>query len=183
MPSGVKAYRENNRVRIGWNAALDANGNAVAGYNIYRASSPAGPYSKVNTGLVAGTEFVDTEGAVGIEESGETGGSYYAVSSVDSDGAESAQSLGVSPATIASAGGDAPGAAAAAACFVDTVGQPVTGVLVWLLSLLTIAVAVLTGIRHQASPLKSGISRLIKYSNVFNRHQVSGKKAWHIGCK
>jgi hypothetical protein len=56
-------------------------------------------------------------------------------------------------------------------------------VLVWLLSLLTIAVAVLTGIRHQASPLKSGISRLIKYSNVFNRHQVSGKKAWHIGCK
>jgi hypothetical protein len=153
MPSGIKAYRQNNAVRIGWNAALDANGNAVAGYNIYRASSPAGPYSKVNTGLVTGTEFVDTEGAVGIEEAGESSGSYYAVSSVDSDGAESAQSLGVSPATLSSSsGGNGGGGAAAAACFVDTVGHPVPWALFWMLALLTIAVAVT--ISCQASLLR-----------------------------
>jgi hypothetical protein len=138
MPSGVAAYRENNRVRVRWSAALDANGNPVAGYNIYRASSPAGPYSRINTELVTGTEFVDTQGAVGIEESGDTGGSYYAVSSVDSGGAESAQSLGISPATIASAAD----AAAPVACFVDTVGQQIPGALFWMLVVLTIAVAV-----------------------------------------
>ncbi len=102
MPGGVKAYWENNSVRIRWNAALDSNGNAVAGYNIYRASAPAGPYSRVNTELVTGTEFVDTEGAVGIDEGGGAGGSYYGVTAVDSFGDESAQSLGISPASVAS---------------------------------------------------------------------------------
>ncbi|MGD9133902.1 MAG: C25 family cysteine peptidase, partial [Desulfobacterales bacterium] len=140
MPTGVKAYRENNGVRIRWNAALDSNGNPVAGYNIYRASSPAGPYSKVNTELVTGTEFVDTQGAVGIEEAGEGSGSYYAVSSVDSFGDESAQSLGISPASVASAAGDA--ASAQAACFVDTAGQPLSRQALWFVVLLAIAVVV-----------------------------------------
>jgi hypothetical protein len=143
MPSGVKAFRENNRVRIVWNAATDANGNAVAGYNIYRASSPAGPYSRVNTQLVAGTEFVDTQGGVGIEAEEGSSGSYYAVTAVDSGGAESAQSLGVSPATVSSSSGgsNGGGGAAAAACFVDTVGQTIDKVMFWMLVLLTIAVA------------------------------------------
>ena len=57
MPTGVQAIKQkNNRVRITWNAALDSNGNAVAGYNIYRASAPRqGPYSKINTELVTDT--------------------------------------------------------------------------------------------------------------------------------
>jgi hypothetical protein len=148
MPSGVAAYRQNNRVRIVWNAALDANGNAVAGYNIYRASSPAGPYSRVNSGLVNGTEFVDTEGAVGIEESGETAGSYYAVTAVDSDGAESAQSLGISPATLSSSSNSGGGAGGAAGCFIDTVGQPVFGQALWFVVMLYIAVAAVVGIRR-----------------------------------
>jgi hypothetical protein len=150
MPSGVKAYRQNNRVRIVWNAAKDANGNAVAGYNIYRASSPAGPYSRVNTELVNGTEFFDTEGGVGIEAAEGDGGSYYAVSAVDSDGAESAQSLGISPATITSA----TEAATPVACFVDTVGQPVSGQALWFVVMLSIAVAAVVSIRRRASLLR-----------------------------
>jgi hypothetical protein len=140
MPSGVKAYRENNGVRIGWSAALDSNGNPVAGYNIYRATAPAGPYSRVNTELVTGTEFVDTEGAVGIDEGGGSGGSYYGVTAVDSFGDESAQSLGISPASVASSVGG--GAAGAAGCFVTAVAQPVSKQGIWLVLLLGIAVAV-----------------------------------------
>jgi hypothetical protein len=148
MPTGVKAYRENNRVRIRWNAALDANGNAVAGYNIYRASSPAGPYSKVNTELVTGSEFVDTEGAVGINEGGGgSGGSYYGVTAVDSIGDESAQSLGVSPASVASAAESA----APAACFIGSVSQSMPKQGIWVVVLLGIAVAVKAGVRRQAS--------------------------------
>jgi hypothetical protein len=103
MPTGIKAIKqESNRVRITWNAALDSNGNAVAGYNIYRAGSPSGPYSKINTELVTDTVFVDSGGVVGAGLGAAAGSSYYAVSSQDSDGDESAQSLGISPASLAS---------------------------------------------------------------------------------
>jgi hypothetical protein len=140
MPNGVKAYRENNAVRILWNAALDSNGNPVAGYNIYRANAPAGPYSRVNTELVTGTEFVDTEGTVGIDEGGGTGGSYYGVKAVDSFGDESAQSLGTSPASIASAAGSAGGGGGG--CFIDTAGQSVPRRVTWLVMLLIIGVVI-----------------------------------------
>jgi hypothetical protein len=140
MPTGVAAYWENNKVRISWNAALDSNGNAVAGYNIYRASSPAGPYSKVNTELVTGIEFVDTQEEVGIEEAGESGGSYYGVTAVDSFGDESAQSLGISPASVSSA---ADAATAPVACFVGTVSGSIPAGLFWILAIFTIAVAIL----------------------------------------
>ncbi len=137
MPSGVKAYWENNSVRIHWNAALDSNGNAVAGYNIYRASAPAGPYSRVNTELVSGTEFVDTDGTVGINEGGGAGGSYYGVTAVDSFGDESAQSLGISPASVASSA-----EAAVAACFVGAVNGSIPAGLFWILAVFAIAVVV-----------------------------------------
>jgi hypothetical protein len=147
MPGGVKAYRENNNVRISWNTALDSNGNPVAGYNIYRASAPAGPYSRVNTELVTGTEFVDTEGAVGINEGSGAGGSYYGVTAVDSFGDESAQSLGISPASLASAAGGAAGG-----CFIDTVAQPVSKQGIWLLVILAIGVAI--NCRRQVSGIR-----------------------------
>ncbi len=138
MPSGVAAYWEGNNVRISWNAALDSNGNAVAGYNIYRASAPAGPYSRVNTELVTGTEFVDTDGAVGIDSGGGgSSGSYYGVTAVDSFGDESAQSLGISPASVASAA-EAP----VAACFVGTVTGSIPAGLFWILAIFTSAVIV-----------------------------------------
>ena len=141
MPGGVAAYRHaDGKVRIHWNAAKDSNGNAVAGYNIYRASAPAGPYSKINSELVDATEFIDTTGSVGIDAGeGGSSSSYYAVSSVDAAGDESAQSLGISPATLASSAGAAAGAAG---CFVDTVSQPMSKPWIWWLLLLTVGIAV-----------------------------------------
>jgi hypothetical protein len=154
MPSGVKAYRENNAVRIHWNAAKDCNGNAVAGYNIYRAGAPAGPYSRINAALVTATEFVDTAGSVGIDDSeGGSGSTYYAVTSVDSAGDESAQSLGISPATLASS---ASGAAGAAGCFIESVSHSVSKQWIWLMVVLGIAVAI--GCRRQAQGTRRTVS-------------------------
>jgi hypothetical protein len=143
MPTGVQAYRqENSGVRITWNAALDSNGNAVAGYNIYRAGSPAGPYSKINTELVTDTVFVDTGGAVGAASGAGAGsGGYYAVSSQDDDGDESAQSLGISPASLASSSGSGDGGGGAG-CFIDTVSQSMSKRGFWLVLLLIIGVAI-----------------------------------------
>jgi hypothetical protein len=131
-------------VHISWNAALDSNGNAVAGYNIYRASSPAGPYSRINTALVTGTEFIDTGGVVGADSGSGGGSGYYAVSSQDSDGDESAQSLGISPASLASSSGSGGGGG----CFIDTVSQSISKQGFWLVVLLAIGVAF--GIRRRA---------------------------------
>jgi hypothetical protein len=122
-------------VRISWKAALDSNGNAVAGYHVYRASSPAGPYSKINTELVTATEFIDTSGVGAASGSGS--GSYYAVSSEDADGDESVRSLGVRPAAIVSSAG-----AAVPACFIGTVAQTLPYKALWILAILTLAVLI-----------------------------------------
>jgi hypothetical protein len=149
MPTGVKAYRQNNRVRLSWNAALDCNGNAVAGYNIYRANSPAGPYSRINAALITATEYVDTAGAVGSDAGeGGSGSSYYAVTSVDSAGDESAQSLGISPASVASSAGPAAGAAG---CFIESVALSGSYRVLWVLVILTITLVIATGTRRTAS--------------------------------
>ena len=134
MPTGVAAYREENGVRISWNAALDSNGNAVAGYHVYRASSAAGPYSKISTALVSGTEFSDTSGVVGVDAGAGGGGYYYAVSSEDDDGDESAQSLGISPAALASS------ASSVAGCFIGAVDEAMPHKGLWMLAILTFAV-------------------------------------------
>jgi hypothetical protein len=136
MPTGVKVYRQENGVRIRWNAALDSNGNAVAGYNIYRAGSPAGPYSKINTALVTGTEFIDTSGGVGADAGTGGGSYYYGVTSEDNDGDESAQSLGISPASIVSSGGGGAG------CFIGAAGESIPWIWLWILAVLTLAVVI-----------------------------------------
>jgi len=82
---------------------------------------------------------VDAAGAVGIEAA-EAVGSYYAVSSVDGNGDESAQTLGISPSALASAIGGGGAGGAAAGCFVSTVGGSVPAGLFWVLAIFTIAV-------------------------------------------
>jgi hypothetical protein len=119
-PRGVTARREAQGKRINWDAALDTNGNPVAGYNIYRAATAAGPFSRINTALVTGTVYVDTDSGVGVEAAAAVGGSgYYVVTAVDSGGTESVRSLAVKPASIASTGSSLVG------CFITTAGQPV----------------------------------------------------------
>jgi fibronectin type 3 domain-containing protein len=55
------------------------------GYNIYRATSAGGPYTKINPALMGGTRFFDI-----AVPSGRT--YYYIATAVDSAGLESAGS-------------------------------------------------------------------------------------------
>jgi hypothetical protein len=69
-----------NSVNLYWNSTLD-----VVGYNVYRSSSANGTYSKLNSSLQANTAYTDNSVA-----SGKT--YYYAATSVNSAGQESARS-------------------------------------------------------------------------------------------
>ena len=93
--------------------------------------------SRINTALVTATEYVDTSD-IGINAAASS--SYYAVSSVDSAGDESAISLGISPATVPAAvtGGGAGGGG----CFVGTVSGSIPAGLFWILAIFTFAVII-----------------------------------------
>jgi hypothetical protein len=141
--SGVKAHREEKGRRIFWNAVFDCNGAVVAGYNIYRAATAAGPFSKINTELITDTVYFDTDSGVGINGGGGGSGSsgYYVVTAVDSGGTESVQSLAVKPASMASGGG---GSGGAGGCFIRSAGHPTVQpyLVIWLLVILAIGVAI-----------------------------------------
>jgi hypothetical protein len=150
MPAGVAAQRQSGGVRISWNAALDCNASAVAGYNIYRAGSAAGPFSQVNTARVTGTVYVDTGSGLGIDAAGAAGGSsYYRVTSVDSGGTESVQSLAVKPASLASAGR---AGSSMLGCFIESVSQSIPQQSICFLVLLIVGVALYY--RRQASGIR-----------------------------
>ena len=125
MPTGVAAHQEQKGVRIDWDEALDSNGNQVAGYHVYRASSPSGPYVRISTELITNTGFMDAEGG--------GSGYYYGITSEDADGDESVQSLGVSAAAGGSDGGGG-------GCFIGSVGQSVPEVFCWMLMILTVSI-------------------------------------------
>lgn len=52
-------------VEIAWQASPSAAGNPSLTYNVYRASTCAGQFSKVNASAVAATTYLDTTVAVG----------------------------------------------------------------------------------------------------------------------
>jgi hypothetical protein len=78
-PAGLKAKSLYEGKRIKWNAAVDSNGNPVAGYNIYRAATAAGPFVKLNTALITKTRFIDTTASGEIGAAAAAGGSSYYV--------------------------------------------------------------------------------------------------------
>jgi hypothetical protein len=176
MPGGVSAVRQENGVRISWNAALDSNGNAVAGYHVYRAASAAGPYSRINTALVTGTEFIDTGGVAGAGSGAGAGGGYYAVSSQDSDGDESAQSLGISPASLASSSGSGGGGG----CFIDTISESMPKQWIWLWVLFVFAIAV--RYRHKAQGARHKENRLRNVWIEEKRESSSGIRYTSYGA-
>jgi hypothetical protein len=152
MPAGVAAQRQSGGVRISWNAALDCNASAVAGYNIYRAGSAAGPFSQVNTARVTGTVYVDTGSGLGIDAAGAAGGSsYYRVTSVDSGGTESVQSLAVKPASLASAG---TAGSSMVGCFIETVTNTMPQNVWWLVVVLLVSLAIVKGVRCRVSGVR-----------------------------
>jgi len=68
-----------NSVSLSWTASTSSN---VAGYNVYRAATAAGPYTKVNSTVVAGTTYTDT-----TAQPSQT--YYYVLTAVDGDNNES----------------------------------------------------------------------------------------------
>jgi len=77
LPTGSVSVQHT--VTLTWNAS----GSSVVGYNVYRGTISGGPYTKINTALVATTNYVDNTVQSGTSY-------FYAVTSVDLNGVESA---------------------------------------------------------------------------------------------
>jgi hypothetical protein len=115
-PTGFTAQGRVGSIELSWQAATDANGNPVAGYNLYRSATPGGAYSRVNTALITGTAFTDS-----ALESGSV--FYYVVRSVDEDGDESVSSeeRGATVGSRALSTAAAAGGGGGGGCFINTV--------------------------------------------------------------
>ena len=83
--SGTGVQTVSHSVTLNWVASTSV----VTGYNVYRSAISGGPYTKLNSGLIAATTYVDT-----TVQSGQT--YFYVVTSVDSSNVESADSTEVS---------------------------------------------------------------------------------------
>lgn len=73
------------QVALSWTASLSPD---ISSYNVYRGTAP-GSYTRINQSAITTTQYSDTTVATNVTY-------YYAVTAVDSNGAESAMS---SPAT------------------------------------------------------------------------------------
>jgi len=79
----VQVQQPNYAVVLNWNASTSPD---IAGYNVYRSTSSAGPYSKINSeGLVASTTYSDATVATGAIY-------YYATTAVNCSNEESSYS-------------------------------------------------------------------------------------------
>ncbi|HLL90020.1 MAG TPA: fibronectin type III domain-containing protein [Tepidisphaeraceae bacterium] len=90
-PTGVTASATTNQVTLDW---ADNTEPDLAGYNVFRATSAGGVYTKVNTSLLTGSAFTDAGLAAGTSY-------FYKVAAVDTAGQSSAQSAAVSATTPA----------------------------------------------------------------------------------
>ncbi len=117
LPTWIDAKRQDAGTQLRWNAVSDCNGNAVAGYNLYRANSAAGPFNKINPQPITDTVFVDTDIGASMAAAAGNSSLYYKVSSVDNNGYESAQSLSISPAALTTSSGSGGGGGG---CFINT---------------------------------------------------------------
>jgi hypothetical protein len=78
---GTQSSGGGHNVALSWNPSTST----VAGYNVYRGTQSGGPYSKLNSALLSGTNYTDS--------SVQSGATYYYVSTaVNSSNAESAYS-------------------------------------------------------------------------------------------
>jgi hypothetical protein len=74
-------------VMISWTASSspDSAGYEIIGYNVFRSTTSGGPYTQLNSSLVAGTTYADTTVADGTTY-------YYVATAVDSSNAQSGYS-------------------------------------------------------------------------------------------
>jgi fibronectin type 3 domain-containing protein len=78
-PAGLTATLSTTAVTLDWN---DNSETDLSGYNVYRASSLSGPYTKLNGALLTGSTYADATAPAQAT-------SYYRVTAVDTGGAES----------------------------------------------------------------------------------------------
>jgi hypothetical protein len=81
-PTGLVAAREGDNVRVRWSPNSEPD---VAGYLVYRATTPSGGPSRITGTLVTGTEFIDSN----VPSADRV---WYEVSAVDESGNESSHS-------------------------------------------------------------------------------------------
>jgi hypothetical protein len=124
-PEGLSAQGHASGVTLSWDEATDCDGNDVAGYNVYRSTTPGGTYTQVNTSLITETQYDDLAvSSTGAQQTSRAAASgttyYYVVTSVDADGDESANSQEAS-AGMQSANSEASGGGGGGGCFVNSV--------------------------------------------------------------
>ncbi|MBW2437158.1 MAG: hypothetical protein JRF29_07755, partial [Deltaproteobacteria bacterium] len=150
-PTEIEVQRTQEGIMISWQSVEDSSGNPVAGYNVYRSSTPGGLYIKINTELITATEFLDTDpGGVGASSAGGSGGGtyYYGVTSVDDSGDESAQTLGSSPEAMGSSSGGGGGG-----CFISVTAPSNSWQGQWILVSIFISLAFISCIKaRRAAP-------------------------------
>jgi hypothetical protein len=152
-PTGVEVQQTEAGIAISWQAVEDCNGNPVAGYNVYRSTSPGGNYIKINTELITATEFLDTnpQGLSAASFGSSVSTFYYGVAAVDDSGDESAQTLGSSPAAIVSSSGAGGGGGG---CFISTSAQSRLFQGIWIWVIVFISLIVLLCIKAQSAAPK-----------------------------
>ncbi|HEV7300165.1 MAG TPA: malectin domain-containing carbohydrate-binding protein, partial [Tepidisphaeraceae bacterium] len=82
IPANLSATASTTGISLDWNNNSDTD---LAGYNVFRASSPSGPYAKVNGSLLSASSYFDGQAPAGAP-------SYYYVVAVDLSGNSSTES-------------------------------------------------------------------------------------------
>jgi len=114
-PTSPTGQVSGSSVTLSWGASTDANGVPVAGYDVYRSTTPNGPYTKVNSSLITSNEYTDTSVQVGSY--------YYVVKSVDGDGDESVGTLEMTVTIGARSVGGSGGGGGGGGCFISAIAN------------------------------------------------------------
>jgi hypothetical protein len=127
-PIGLTAQRQaDGTVLLTWAAALDCDGNPVAGYNLYRRRSTEPGYTRLNTALITALSFIDA-GLI-TAPAGEL--YHYALGAVDAENEESVKSAAAALTVTAPDAGDTgdggtAGAGGGGGCFVSAAGWKIS---------------------------------------------------------
>ncbi len=84
--SATGALQDSHSVTLRWDPSTSS---GIVGYYVYRGTEAGGPYSKVNSSAIAGTQYTDSSVQAGHTY-------YYVVRSVESNGVQSSYSAQVS---------------------------------------------------------------------------------------
>jgi len=146
-PAGLMAEQTGNVVvSLSWQAAADADGNAAAGYNVYRSTSASGGYSRIKTDPVTGTAYADETVAVGTRY-------YYTVASVDDAGDESvnSQSVSIVPTAAIRVLSGSGGGGGGGGCFITSAAEysiPLKNSLIAVLLGIILMIGMMSAVKH-----------------------------------